>query len=102
MFLSGNTVQPRQGRVKVARQELPGKPKDEGQSRQGRLIARIFSRPCRDSVVFLFLPGSSCRAIFTRASRRFPPRHGKIWAHPLLPRKCPLHFYSTIIYGMAS
>jgi hypothetical protein len=29
-----NTVQPRQGRVKIARQELPGMPeKDEGQSR---------------------------------------------------------------------
>jgi hypothetical protein len=38
MFLSGNTVQPLQGRVKIARQELPGQPKDEGQSRQGRQI----------------------------------------------------------------
>jgi hypothetical protein len=35
---SGNTVQPRQGRVKIARQELPGKPKDEGQSRQPGLF----------------------------------------------------------------
>src|SRR5215471_10226788 len=62
-----NTVQPRQGQVKIARQELPGQQKNEGRSRQGRLIPRIFSRPCRDSVVPVFLPGSSCRAIFSRA-----------------------------------
>src|SRR5215469_1979669 len=71
-ILSGATVQPRQGRVKVARQELPGKQKDEGESRQGRLIARIFSRPCRDSVVLVFYPGSSCRATFTRPCRGWP------------------------------
>jgi hypothetical protein len=57
MFLSGNTVQPRQGRVKVARQELPGKPKDEGQSRQGRLKMGSYQPS---------LPGLCCSRVFTR------------------------------------
>ena len=73
--LWGATVQPRQGRVKVARQELPGKPKDEGQSRQGRLTMGSYQPSLPESVVLVFLPGSFlrqaqdrlCRAIFSRA-----------------------------------
>jgi hypothetical protein len=57
----GTTVQPRQGRVKLARQELPGKQKDERQSRQGRLIALISAVPAGTrSLSFFtrqFLPG---------------------------------------------
>jgi len=97
---SVTTVQPRQGRLKIARQELPGQQNDEGQSRQGRLIARIFSRPCRDSVVPVFLPGSSCRATFSRAYRRFPPTHVKIWAHSLFLRNL-LTFLFKHLYEMA-
>jgi hypothetical protein len=43
--------------MKIARQELPGKPKDEGQSRQGRLKMGSYQPS---------LSGLCCSRVFTR------------------------------------
>ena len=59
----------RQARLKIARQELPGKNTRTKEVPPGTAEMRAISRPCRDYRSAFGLPGSSCRATFIRPCR---------------------------------
>jgi hypothetical protein len=81
--------------VKIARQELPGKPKDEGQSRQGRLKMRSYqpSLPCSDSVVLVFYPAVPAGLFSTAPSGAFVAH---ILCALVVPVKCLRRFCTRL------